>query len=208
MDRFREPSEFCKAAGSHEETLGYRLQAMRAGPCYMAKGSQRGGSRGALSASRGRTCESPKQHSLRLAAPSSGRKRAGLVEVLFDSFLQPMLAGARSSGLWELDKCSIALTLTKLISKIEAKAGRQPPHGYRSIPGCQFAWNRRPRRADKRFRIIAETLCTRLPISLASFVARLENTGDPRAFLPRPGAEKSIVISLRNALGNLPGRVV
>src|SRR6266403_2332198 len=53
MDRFREPSEFCKAAGSHEETLGYRLQAMRAGPCYMAKGSQRGGSRGALSASRG-----------------------------------------------------------------------------------------------------------------------------------------------------------
>src|SRR5260370_42677477 len=53
MDRFPEPGEFCKAAGSNEETLGYRLQAMRAGPCHMAKGSQRSGSRGALSASRG-----------------------------------------------------------------------------------------------------------------------------------------------------------
>src|SRR5260370_15637974 len=53
MDRFREPGEFSKAAGSNEETLGYRLQAMRAGPCHMAKGSQRGGSRGALSTSRG-----------------------------------------------------------------------------------------------------------------------------------------------------------
>src|SRR5216684_265988 len=53
MDRFREPGEFSKAAGSNEETLGYRLQAMRAGPCHMAKGPQRGGSRGALSTSRG-----------------------------------------------------------------------------------------------------------------------------------------------------------
>src|SRR6266849_568805 len=53
MDRFREPGEFSKAAGSNEETLGYRLQAMRAGSWHMAKGSQRGGGRGELSASCG-----------------------------------------------------------------------------------------------------------------------------------------------------------
>src|SRR5258708_21895455 len=53
MDRFREPGEFSEAAGSDEETLGYRLQAMRGNSCYMAKSSQRGSSGGGLSASRG-----------------------------------------------------------------------------------------------------------------------------------------------------------
>src|SRR5882762_1353401 len=53
MDRFREPGEFSKEAGSDEETLGYTLPAMRAGPCYVSKGSQRGASRGALPATRG-----------------------------------------------------------------------------------------------------------------------------------------------------------
>jgi len=39
------------------------------------------------------------------------------------------------------------------------------------------------------------------------FRGELENTGDLELSFPGQG-EKSIVISLRNALGNLPGKVV
>src|SRR5260370_30959434 len=75
MDRFREPREFSKAAGSDEETLGYRLQAMCAGPCYKAKGSQRGGSRGALSASRGGRAN--RQSSIRFGWPRQAAEGKG-----------------------------------------------------------------------------------------------------------------------------------
>src|SRR5260370_18148861 len=75
MDRFREPGEFSKAAGSNEETLGYRLQAMRAGSWHMAKGSQRGGSRGELSASRGGRAN--RQSSIRFGWPRQAAEGKG-----------------------------------------------------------------------------------------------------------------------------------
>src|SRR5258708_28190812 len=75
MDRFREPGEFSKAAGSNEETLGYRLQAMRAGSCHMAEGSQRGCSRGALSASRGGGAN--RQSSIRFGWPRQAAEGKG-----------------------------------------------------------------------------------------------------------------------------------
>src|SRR6266852_3579630 len=53
VDRFREPGDFSKAAGSNAEALGHWLQGVRGSSGSMAKNSQHGSAGGQLSASCG-----------------------------------------------------------------------------------------------------------------------------------------------------------
>src|SRR5712664_3701901 len=132
-------------------------------------------------------------------------EKTGLVEVLFDSFLQPMLAGARSSSLgtrqmlYRADPYQIDI-------QIEAK-----PEGNRLMVTGQFLDVSSPGIVGRDVQITLSNhrgnVMHTVTNQFGEFRGELENTGDLELSFPGQG-EKSIVISLRNALGNLPGRVV
>jgi hypothetical protein len=128
--------------------------------------------------------------------------KGSFVELLFDSFMQPMLAGARSSGpgtrqmLYRADPYQIDI-------QIEAQ-----PEGNRLMVTGQLldissagivASDLKIALSNHRGNVI-HTITNRF----GEFRAEIENTGDLELSFPGQG-EKSIVISLRNALGNLPG---
>ena len=140
------------------------------------------------------------------AGRATQRKEKGnLVEVLFDSFLQPMLAGARSSGLgtrqmlYRADPYQIDI-------QIEAK-----PEGNRLMVTGQFLDVSSPGIVGRDVKITLSNhrgnVMHTITNQFGEFRGELENTGDLELSFPGQG-EKSIVISLRNALGNLPGRPV
>src|SRR5260370_9596759 len=129
-------------------------------------------------------------------------EKTGLVEVLFDSFLQPMLAGARSSSLgtrqmlYRADPYQIDI-------QIEAK-----PEGNRLMvtgqlldvnnPGIVGPYVKITRSNQPRNVIHTSTH------QFGQLHGEIENTGDLELSFPGQG-EKTIAISLRNALGDLPG---
>ena len=133
------------------------------------------------------------------------KERSTLVEVLFDSFLQPMLAGARSSGLgtrqmlYRADPYQIDI-------QIESK-----PEGNRLMVTGQFLDVSSPGIVGRDVKITLSNhrgnVMHTITNQFGEFRGELENTGDLELSFPGQG-EKSIVISLRNALGNLPGKVV
>jgi len=133
------------------------------------------------------------------------KEKGSLVEVLFDSFLQPMLAGARSSGLgtrqmlYRADPYQIDI-------QIEAK-----PEGNRLMVTGQFLDVSSPGIVGRDVQITLSNhrgnVMHTVTNQFGEFRGELENTGDLELSFPGQG-EKSIVISLRNALGNLPRRVV
>jgi hypothetical protein len=130
------------------------------------------------------------------------KEKSGLVEVLFDSFLQPTLAGARSSGLgtrqmlYRADPYQIDI-------QIEAK-----PEGSRLMVTGQLLDVGSPGIVGRNVKITLSNhrgnIIHTVTNEHGEFRSEIENTGDLELSFPGQG-EKSIVISLRNALGNLPG---
>src|SRR5216683_5447677 len=129
-------------------------------------------------------------------------EKTGLVEVLFDSFLQPMLAGARSSSLgtrqmlYRADPYQIDI-------QIEAK-----PEGNRLMVTGQLLDVNNPGIVGRNVNITLSNhrgnLIRTVTNQFGEFRGEIENSGDLELSFPGKG-EKSIVISLRNALGNLHG---
>jgi hypothetical protein len=130
------------------------------------------------------------------------KEKSRLVEVLFDSFLQPMLAGARSSGLgtrqmlYRADPYQIDI-------QIEAK-----PEGDRLMVTGQLLDVSSPGVAGRDVKITLSNhrgnVIHTITNQFGEFRGEIENTGDLELSFPGQ-SEKSIVISLRNALGNWPG---
>jgi hypothetical protein len=126
----------------------------------------------------------------------------GLVEVLFDSFLQPMVAGARSSGLgtrqmlYRADPYQIDI-------QIEAKQ-----EGNRLTVTGQLLDISSPGVVGRDVKVTLSNhrgkVIHTVTNEFGEFRGEIENTGDLELSFPGQG-EKSIVISLRNALGNVPG---
>lgn len=141
------------------------------------------------------------------ALATSGRvvqrkQENSFVGVMFDSFLQPMLVGARSSGLgtrqmlYRADPYQIDI-------QIEAK-----PEGNRLMVTGQLLDVSSPGVVGRDVRVTLSNhrgnVIHTVTNQFGEFRGEIENTGDVELSFPGQD-EKSIVISLRNALGNLPG---
>jgi hypothetical protein len=129
-------------------------------------------------------------------------EKIGFVEVLFDSFRQRMLAGARSGGLgtrqmlYRADPYQIDI-------QIEAKR-----EGNRLMVTGQFLDVRSPGAVGRDVKIMLsnhrDDVIHTITNQFGEFRGEIENTGDLELSFPGQG-KKIIAISLRNALGNLPG---
>jgi hypothetical protein len=130
------------------------------------------------------------------------KEKSRFVEVLFDSFLQPMVAGSRSSGLgtrqmlYRADPYQIDI-------QIEAK-----PEGDRLMVTGQLLDVSSPGAVGRDVKITLSNhrgnVIHTITNQFGEFRGEIENTGDLELSFPGQ-SEKSIVISLRNALGKLPG---
>ena len=126
----------------------------------------------------------------------------GLIEVLFDSFLQPAVAGARSvvigtrQMLYRADPYQIDI-------QIEPKPGTN-----RLVITGQLLDLSHPGIIGRDIQITLSNHRGHSVIAATSqfgeFSAEIENSGDLELSIPGDG-DQPIVISLRNALGNLPG---
>jgi hypothetical protein len=131
------------------------------------------------------------------------KEKNRFVEVLFDSFLQPLLAGARSGSLgarqmlYRADPYQIDI-------QIEAK-----PEGDRLIVTGQLLDVSTPGIVGRDVKITLSNhrgnVVHTVSNQFGEFSGEVENTGDLELSFPAHG-DSPIVISLRNALGNLPGR--
>lgn len=136
----------------------------------------------------------------RLNAPQKESRR--LVQVLFDSFLQPAIAGARSiiigtrQMLYRADPYQIDI-------QIEPKQGTN-----RLVITGQLLDLSNPGVIGHDIQITLSNHRGNTVVAATNqfgeFSGELENTGDLELTIPGE-AEEPIVISLRNALGNLPG---
>lgn len=126
----------------------------------------------------------------------------GLIELLFDSFLQPALAGARSAGtgmrqmLYRADPYQVDV-------QIESK-----PEGNRLVVTGQVL---NVSRSDFVVSALQVTLSNRrgsivyaVTNQFGEFRGEIDSSGDLELSFPRPG-EKAVVISLRDALDDRPG---
>ena len=130
-------------------------------------------------------------------------EKSGFVQVLFDSFLQQMLAGARSGGLgtrqmlYRADPYQIDV-------QIEAKPG-----GSGLMVTGQLLDVTSPGVVGREVKITLSdhrgNFIHTMTNQYGEFRGEIESTGDLELSFPGK-SEKSIVISLRNALGHLPGR--
>jgi hypothetical protein len=130
------------------------------------------------------------------------KKKSSFVEVLFDSFLQPMVAGARSSGLgtrqmlYRADPYQIDI-------QIEAR-----PEGNCLTVTGQLLDISSPGVVGRDVKVTLSNhrgnVIHTVTNEFGEFRGEIENTGDLELSFPGQ-SDKSIVISLRNALGNLPG---
>jgi hypothetical protein len=130
------------------------------------------------------------------------QEKGSFVEVLFDSFLQPMLAGARSSGLgtrqmlYRADPYQIDI-------QIEAK-----PEGHGLMVTGQLLDVSSPGIVGRDVKITLSnhrgSVIHSVTNQFGEFRCEIENTGDLELSFPGR-SEKAVVISLRDPLGNLPG---
>lgn len=138
-----------------------------------------------------------------VVAGARRNKKSSLVEVMFDSFLHPMLAGARTIGLgtrqmlYRADPYQIDI-------QIEAK-----PEGDLLMVTGQLLDVSSPGVVGRDVKITLSNhrgnVFHTMTNQFGEFRGEVENTGDLELAFPGQG-EKSIVISLRNALGHLPGK--
>jgi len=128
-------------------------------------------------------------------------EKGSLVEVLFDSFLQPLLAGARSTSvgarqmLYRADPYQIDIQIEAL-----AQGNRLMVTGQLlnvSSPGI-VGRDVNITLSNHRGNVVHTTTN-----KFGEFSGEIENSGDLELSFPGQD-EKSIVISLRNALGNWP----
>jgi hypothetical protein len=136
------------------------------------------------------------------AGSAPRKEKTSFVEVLFDSFLHPMLAGARSSGLgtrqmlYRADPYQIDI-------QIEAK-----PDGNGLMITGQLLDISSPGVVGRDVKITLSNhrgnVIHTVTNQFGEFRGEIENTGDLELSFPGQG-EKSIAISLRNALGKSPG---
>lgn len=134
--------------------------------------------------------------------PAKSKKTSSLVEVLFDSFLQPAMAGARSSGdgarqmLYRADPYQIDI-------HIEAKT-----EGSRLVITGQLLDVSNPAMVGRAIQVsISNRRGSEVHTTtnqFGEFHGEIENTGDLYLSIPRPD-DKQIVISLRSVLDRLPG---
>jgi hypothetical protein len=130
------------------------------------------------------------------------KKARGFIKLVFDSFLQPALAGARSAGagmrqmLYRADPYQVDI-------QIEAK-----PDGNRMVITGQLLDISRPdivgREIQVSFSNKRGSVVHTVTNKFGEFRGEIDNSGDLELSFPRPD-EKPIVISLRNALDRLPG---
>ena len=125
-----------------------------------------------------------------------------LVEVLFDSFLQPAVAGSRSivigtrQMLYRADPYQIDIQIEpKPGTNRLVITGQLLDLSNPGVIGRDIQVTLSDRRGSA---VLAATN------QFGEFSSELENTGDLELTIPGE-AEEPIVISLRNALGNLPG---
>jgi hypothetical protein len=145
------------------------------------------------------------KNALRTVGAGKPRKEATLVEVLFDSFLQPAIAGARSmtqgsrqmlyrAGPYQID------------IEIENKAGSNTL----AIAG-QIMDVSTPEFVTKNIPVTLSSLRGHIVYTVTNefgeFRAEIENSGDLELSISRYG-DSPLTISLRNALGQIPGDAV
>jgi hypothetical protein len=130
------------------------------------------------------------------------KQAGGLIQLIFDSFLQPAVEGARSAGagmrqmLYRADPYQVDI-------QIEAK-----PEGNRMVITGQLLDISRPDIVGREIKVsfsnkrgsVVHTVTNKY----GEFRGEIDNSGDLELSFPRPD-EKPIVISLRNALDRLPG---
>jgi hypothetical protein len=130
------------------------------------------------------------------------RKAGGFIKLVFDSFLQPAVAGARSAGtgmrqmLYRADPYQVDI-------QIEAK-----PEGNRMVITGQLLDISRPDIVGPEIQVSFSnkrgSVVHAVTNKFGEFRGEIENSGDLELSFPRPD-EKPIVISLRNALDRMPG---
>jgi hypothetical protein len=130
------------------------------------------------------------------------KQAGGLIQLVFDSFLQLAMAGARSAGagmrqmLYRADPYQVDI-------QIESK-----PEGDRMVITGQLLDISRPdivgREIQVSFSNKRGSVVHTVTNKFGEFRGEIDNSGDLELSFPRPD-EKPIVISLRNALDRLPG---
>jgi len=133
---------------------------------------------------------------------SRQKESSSVIELLFDSFLQPALAGARSAAigirqmLYRADPYQVDV-------QIELK-----PEGNRLVITGQLLDVSRPDIVGGEVQVTLSNhrgaVIHTMTNQFGEFRGEIENSGDLEVSFPRPD-EKPIVISLRNALDRLPG---
>ena len=130
------------------------------------------------------------------------KKSQGFIEVLFDSFLQPAMAGARSvvigtrQMLYRADPYQIDIQIEpKPGSNRLVITGQLLDLSDPGVIGRDIKVTLSNRRGNT---VVAPTN------QFGEFSGEIENSGDLELSIPGDG-EQPIVISLRNALGNSPG---
>ena len=154
----------------------------------------------------------PPEHAVRLARAAFAeaglagqRKGAGSrIKLLFDSFLQPAFEGARSAGastrqmLYRADPFQIDI-------QVEAAAGRN-----RIVVTGQLLNLSNPGILDQGTKIALSNMRGKVVSAITNqfgeFSGEIENSGDLQMTFASP-SNPPIVISLRDALGNLSGDV-
>jgi hypothetical protein len=131
------------------------------------------------------------------------KELASVIELLFDSFLQPALMGARSTGAAGMRQMLYRADPYQVDIQIEAQ-----PDGGRLVVTGQLLNVSRP---DLAGRDVQVTLSNRrgsivhvVTNQFGEFRSEIDSSGDLELSFPRP-EEKPIVISLRNALERMPG---
>jgi hypothetical protein len=130
------------------------------------------------------------------------KESQGFIEVLFDSFLQPAMAGARSvvigtrQMLYRADPYQIDIQIEpKPGSNRLVITGQLLDLSDPGVIGRDIKVTLSNRRGNT---VVAPTN------QFGEFSGEIENSGDLELSIPGDG-EQPIVISLRNALGNSPG---
>jgi hypothetical protein len=130
------------------------------------------------------------------------QKSQGLIEILFDSFLQPAVAGARSvvigtrQMLYRADPYQIDIQIEpKPGSNRLVITGQLLDLSHPGVIGRDIQLTLSNHRGHS---VVAATN------QFGEFSGEIENSGDLELSIPGNG-EQPIVISLRNALGNLAG---
>jgi len=132
----------------------------------------------------------------------TNKESHGLIEVLFDSLRQPALAGARSvvigtrQMLYRADPYQIDIQIEpKPGSNRLVITGQLLDLSHPGVIGRDIQVTLSNRRGNT---VLAPTN------QFGEFSGEIENSGDLELSIPGDGGQP-IVISLRNALGNLPG---